>query len=320
MAQAVDAAPLFSVVLPTRDRRELLAEAIESVRAQNCADWELIVVDDASREPVLAVELQQAVGERGRLLAQAEPMGGAAAKSLGAQAARGRFVAFLDDDDLWHPEYLERARRAFEVAPQLNVLFMGVKWFGPRAEHGQQAQDRNLRLILEQTGARRDGAGLYRFDDRLFGALLQRVPMPFQRPVVRRPDFEAIGAYRPECLLWDCDWALRAVLYGECALLDEELYLQRAAGQGTSSLARRAIEHARSNLEIKENLLRHPAVKGTGRQPTVHSALHRDWCAFGWQLQHAGEWAEARDALRAARRHGMSVQLLKTLLRGWARR
>ena len=50
--------PRFSVILPTHDRRELLREAIHSVASQTFADWELIVVDDASRDPIRAEELQ----------------------------------------------------------------------------------------------------------------------------------------------------------------------------------------------------------------------------------------------------------------------
>lgn len=317
MADPAEAAPLFSVVLPTHDRRDLLSEAIDSVRAQTCGDWELVVVDDASREPMPAAELARLTDGRGRLLALPQSAGGAAAKSAGARAARGRFLAFLDDDDLWHPEYLAGAQRAFESAPQVKVLFMGVQWFGPRAAHGQRAQDRNLRLILDKTGARRGEGGLLRFDERLFAALLERVPMPFQRPVVRREDFVAIGDYRPECLLWDCDWALRAVLHGECALLDEGLYLQRAAGQGTSSLGRRALDHGRSNVEIKQALLLHPAVAGTARRALVQRQLHRDACDLAWQLRQAGERAQAAEMLRLAGRHGRSAAWAKLVLRAW---
>lgn len=310
--------PRFSVILPTHDRRELLREAIDSVLRQTCSDWELIVVDDASRDPVREEELQQWAGSHARLIALPTSLGGAGAKSAGAAAARGQLLAFLDDDDLWQPTYLESADRALRAAPETRTVFMGVKWFGERAGSGQQAQDRGMDIVLRQTGAHRDAQGLYRFAaDLLFAALLERIPMPFQRPVVRRDDYFAIGEYRPECLLWDCDWALRAALNGECALLEDGLYLQRAAGQGYSSQSRRAFEHARSNIEIKESLLRHSAIAGHARERWVRQALHKDWKGYAWQLALRGERVECRRALRAAAGYGFSLELIKLLARAW---
>lgn len=305
-------APRFSVILPTHDRLELLREAIASVARQTLGDWELIVVDDASRNPLGEEELRRLAGPNAKLLSLDTSLGGAGAKSAGSSQARGEMLAFLDDDDLWDPAYLERADRALRAAPEVRVLFMGVKWFGERARSGQEAQDRGMGIIREQTQARRDENGLYRYaGDTLFKALLKRVPMPFQRPVTARADYLAIGGYRPECLLWDCDWALRAVLHGECALLDEGLYLQRAAGQGYSSQGRRALEHARSNLEIKESLLRHPAVADSPRRRPVRHALHGDWKSYAWQLLEQGEKGEAARALGNAAKFGFSLELVR---------
>jgi glycosyltransferase involved in cell wall biosynthesis len=308
------ATPRFSVILPTHDRRELLREAIDSVVRQTFPDWELIVVDDASHAPIRQDELHEWAGPNARLLSLSPSRGGAGAKSAGAGAARGRLLAYLDDDDLWNPAYLERADRALLEAPDVRVLFMGVKWFGERAAAGQEAQYRGMRAIQERTRSHRDGHGLNRYGDALFQALLERVPMPFQRPVTYLDDYSAIGEYRSDCLLWDCDWALRAALHGECALLDEPLYLQRASGQGYSSQSRRALEQARSNLEIKESLLRHPAVADGGRRQLVTRALHRDWKGYSWQLRQQGERREARKALRIAARYGISLELIKMLV------
>jgi glycosyltransferase involved in cell wall biosynthesis len=301
--------PRFSVVLPTHDRRDMLREAVASVVSQTFTDWELIVVDDASREPIGAEELHAWAGPQARVIHLHPSRGGAAAKSAGAEVARGEVLAFLDDDDLWDPTYLARAHQALALAPEVRVLFMGVDWFGERGKSGQEAQERNMAIIRGQTGAVRDAHGLYRFArDALFAALLQRVPMPFQRPVVYRQDYQAIGGFRPACLLWDCDWALRAVLHGECALLDEGLYRQRASGQGYSSQGRRALEQTRSNLEIKETLLRHPAVHDSPRARLVRQALHRDWKGYAWQLRQAGERAAAFKALGQSARYGLSAE------------
>lgn len=176
-----------------------------------------------------------------------------------------------------------------------------------------------MRIILEQAATKRDSTGLVRLDA-LFEALLARIPMPFQRPVARREDYMAIGDYRPECLLWDCDWALRAALHGECALLEQGLYLQRAAGQGYSSQVSRALEHTRSNLEIKKSLLRHPALTDPDRRRAVSRALHQGWMDLAWQLHKRGEWEQATAALRTAGRYGASVQFHRMRLAAMMRR
>lgn len=105
-------APLFSVIVPTYDRGPLLAEAVASVLGQTVGDFELIVVDDASPSP------PELPGDpRVRLVRRAVNGGPAAARNTGLEAARGRYVAFLDDDDLWLPRRLALALEGLRRAP-----------------------------------------------------------------------------------------------------------------------------------------------------------------------------------------------------------
>jgi glycosyltransferase involved in cell wall biosynthesis len=96
--------PLFSVVIPTYGRAELLREAVGSVLAQTVDDLECLVVDDASPEPVATPP-----DPRVRVIRRERNGGSAAARNTGLATARGRYVAFLDDDDLWTPDRLEIA-------------------------------------------------------------------------------------------------------------------------------------------------------------------------------------------------------------------
>lgn len=107
MAEAKGApAPLVSVVLPTHNRSALLPRAIRSVLRQTYADFELIVVDDASSED--PTPIVDAFGDdRIRLIRHPANRGNAAARNTAIRSARGRFLAFLDDDDEWSPEKLE---------------------------------------------------------------------------------------------------------------------------------------------------------------------------------------------------------------------
>ena len=94
-------APRVSVVIPTRNRHAQTAAAVESVLAQTLPPYDVIVVDDASDEPV-------ALSYPGvSVLRQPERLGAAAARNRGIDAATGAWVAFLDSDDLWLPEKLQ---------------------------------------------------------------------------------------------------------------------------------------------------------------------------------------------------------------------
>lgn len=100
--------PLVSVVIPVFNRQDVLRRAIASVRAQTLNCYELIIVDDGSTEPIadaIAEVLKQPIA---RLLRHETNRGAAASRNTGARAARGRYLAFLDSDDEWHPKKLER--------------------------------------------------------------------------------------------------------------------------------------------------------------------------------------------------------------------
>lgn len=262
-------APRFTVVLPTHDRRALLREAIDSVVQQTFADWELVVVDDASSEPITEPELREWAGARARLLVLPSSQGGAAAKAAGAEVARGQLLAFLDDDDLLAPEYLAAADAALRAAPEVRVVFMGVSWFGERGASGQSAQDAGMAAIRALAAPTVGVDGVWRFErQRLVQALLER-----------------------------------------------GLYLQRASGQGYSSKGTRALEHTRSNLEIKARLLARCRPEAAELRRMFRSALHRGWMDYSWQLAERGQTGEARDALRQASQHGWSWPLVRM----WAR-
>jgi glycosyltransferase involved in cell wall biosynthesis len=104
--------PLFSVIVPTYARPGFLSEALQSVLAQTVDDFECIVVDDASPEPA------SVPGDpRIRLVRRSSNGGPAAARNTGLHVARGRYVAFLDDDDLFTPDRLAVALEGLRRAP-----------------------------------------------------------------------------------------------------------------------------------------------------------------------------------------------------------
>src|SRR5918993_498800 len=94
-----------SVVVPTRNRSRLLASTLRSVLVQRGVELEVIVVDEGSTDntPEMLAALDD---PRVRVLRHDVPRGLSAARNRGADEARGEWVAFVDDDDLWAPEKL----------------------------------------------------------------------------------------------------------------------------------------------------------------------------------------------------------------------
>lgn len=316
----IEPSPKVSLILPTHNRIDLLFEAVRSVSAQTFSDWELIVVDNASEPAVEAELLKEFQDSRIRVLRNTQNLGGAAAKSLGAQEAKGKYLAFLDDDDLLHPGYLEEAYGVMENHSRIKTLFMGVEWFGEKARDGQLAQDENMRQIRVAAVPECDEKGLCFFDAiALFAALMERIPMPFQRLVVSRKHYFEVGQYRPECLLWDCDWALRALVKGPCALLDKGLYRQRAQRQGYSSRAERRMEQEESKIEMKQYLFSDLTLVSEYREILLNS-LSKDLVSYAWQLQAERRWDEANRALRRAANFGLKPQIIKLFFVGLTKR
>ncbi len=91
--------PLLSIIIPTRDRPHLLSCAVKSALEQTVDDFEVIVVDDASTQPIELPTAPQL-----RIIRLSESRGGAGARNVGTEAARGRWVTYLDDDDRLLPQ------------------------------------------------------------------------------------------------------------------------------------------------------------------------------------------------------------------------
>lgn len=101
--------PQVSVIMPCLNAARTLKAAISSVQAQTCTEWELLLADDGSGDDSVAVARGMASEDaRIRVLSGPErPSGAAAARNRALDAARGRYIAFLDADDLWLPRKLE---------------------------------------------------------------------------------------------------------------------------------------------------------------------------------------------------------------------
>ncbi|WP_373730584.1 glycosyltransferase family 2 protein [Bacteroides heparinolyticus] len=117
----------FSVILPVYNKAPYVAKAIRSVLSQTCQDFELIVVDDGSKDDSAAIAevlLQQCDVRKCRLLRQSNA-GVSTARNNGVAASQGEYLCFLDADDWWKPTFLEEMKRLIEEFPQAGIYGAG---------------------------------------------------------------------------------------------------------------------------------------------------------------------------------------------------
>lgn len=119
--------PLFSIILPTYNRAHLLPRAVDSVLAQTFADYELIIVDDASTDGTREV-VSSFADPRIVYLRQDENQGVSAARNAGICRARGDWITFFDDDDELLPSALQAIDDLFQKQPSS----VGFCWCGIR--------------------------------------------------------------------------------------------------------------------------------------------------------------------------------------------
>ena len=123
--------PLISVIIPAYKLAPYIGETLASVFAQTFTDYEVIVINDGSPD---TVELERALEDfrdRIRYLKQ-ENLGAGAARNTGLRAARGEFIAFLDGDDLWLPNYLDEQIK-FARAHDCDLVCADATMFGETA-------------------------------------------------------------------------------------------------------------------------------------------------------------------------------------------
>lgn len=101
---------LVSIVMPAYNNEQYVGAAIRTVLAQTHRDWELLFVDDASRDRTVEI-VESFRDPRIRILRNEKNSGAALSRNRGLREAKGEWVAFLDADDWWHPEKLERQLR-----------------------------------------------------------------------------------------------------------------------------------------------------------------------------------------------------------------
>lgn len=290
-----------SVVIPAHNRPALLQDAVASVMAQTHHDWQLVIVDDGSQPPVDAGSLAAAANIDSVLVRHEVAQGVARAKNAGVRAATGEIVTILDDDDLLAPTALETICRAFADHPQLDCLFLGVEPFGPYA--AGVAESRRTAMARFVEGATRADNGLCFFDERLFPALVQSVPIDFQRPAARKGAWNIVGGFDESGLFSESAWAIRASAACHVALALAPLSRWRihdsnfgwdSGAEGAANQLRQA-EDTQASATVLVQHFRHERAKVLAQLKLLESGLADNYFNKAYLLRHE----RSRDGMNA---------------------
>ena len=198
--------PLVSIVIPTYNRAHLLGQAIHSALAQTYAPVEVIVVDDGSTDDTAAVVA--GFGDRVRYVAIANG-GSSVARNAGLEAARGEFIALLDDDDLLEPGLVAQAVDVLRERPAAGMVYTSFVMVDadnqPLATHHLSAEGRVYRRFL------------------------LRCKVSLSGVVLRKETVQRTGTFDPALRMGqDRDYWLRVAKHDEVAVLSEPLVRVRA--------------------------------------------------------------------------------------------
>lgn len=273
--------PRVSVVIPTYNRAATLQRAIDSALDQTIEDLEVVVVDDGSTDTTRSM-LAEIGDPRVRPVYHATNRGANVARNTGIANARGEYVAFLDSDDEWHPEKLERQ---FEALDGRSAEWVGAYCDTTFDLHGPSGRLRSFvaTLLAEgDTSPTREGG------DELIGEILADTvhPAAGSTLLVRTSVARAVGGF-DETLdrFQDPEFCLRILSEGKLAYVDEPLVVREETGHPPADVVRRA---DRRYLSMHEETVERFEAEGYDIRSSHELVLAKRYLAEGRLLR--GTW------------------------------
>ena len=249
--------PHVSVVMAAKNYARFIAQAIESVRAQTVADWELVVVDDGSTDATPAAVKPFLSDPRVRYV-RSDRLGQSRAKNLGERLSRGEAIAYLDADDAWLPTKLDRQLAVLGANPRVGVVA-------------------TRRSFLDEAGAVAPDASPLPPAGDVRAAIFARNFVCFSSVMLRRQVFDHVGGFDPTLdLAIDYDLWQRVAQHYEFACVPEALTLYRT---GHGNLSQRLADRVATADRIMNRALDRrglaadlpPGVAGEGYASTYRS-------------------------------------------------
>ncbi len=207
--------PFFSVVIPLYNKENYIAETLKSVLAQTFSDFEVIIVNDASTDMSLSVA-QSIQDNRIRIIDHPQNKGLSASRNTGIRNAKSNYIAFIDADDLWKPEFLETIRLLTNKYPEAGLF--ATNYFEAYPDG---------RLIVPNLGyldIEPDNAGISSF----FSTNINKVTYHSSCFASKKTVFDNVGYYDENITFGeDIDFAIRANHKYELAYCNKPLSLYR---------------------------------------------------------------------------------------------
>ena len=274
--------PFFTVIMPVYNHADYLAEAIASVRQQAFEDWELIIVDDGSKDASGRIADDLAAGDlRIRVIHQANA-GPAAARNAALAVARGQWLTYIDSDDIWLPSALQDYREYIDAHPPTRFI------------HGYRHRMDEGGPVIEMQGV---------YQDRPTGPteLFDRMYLSHLCVCYRRELMDEVGGY--DAGLRSCeDYELYLRMGLRCTFdpLGKVTGLRRRHG---SNISRQTGWSRIQEARILQRFVERQGGSAVISPQQFHRRLGKLYYAAGRQYFKAGFFANAVEALGEARRH-----------------
>lgn len=181
-----------SVIIPTYNRAKYLPEAIDSVLNQTCQDFEIIVVDDGSTDETAEVVKSYIKSTIEIKYIQQENQGPGAARNSGIREAKGKYIAFIDSDEVWKPEKLEKQIKFLEKNPDYEMVYTDVY------EFNNGAITKKSVLVTNDRG---------KMSGMIIGRLIIGCFISLSTVTLRREVIDAVGVFNTDLMIAE-DWDL----------------------------------------------------------------------------------------------------------------
>jgi glycosyltransferase involved in cell wall biosynthesis len=218
--------PIVSVIIPAFNVRNYIADSIESALSQTYQNIEIIVVDDGSTDGTN--EIINSYGDKIQCLKKSNG-GAASARNLGINAARGKYISFLDGDDTWEPHKLVSQIEQFNINPRLGLVYAD---YGSFNENGVISKNKPL-----SKGSKRPSGYILR--DLIFDCFISTCTATVSREALNR-----VGGFNETLIkAEDYDLWLRIAAVYEVEYLPKVLTWVRERPDSLSRSYSNAVEH-----------------------------------------------------------------------------
>lgn len=220
-----DGIPRVSIIMPVRNGKDFIEEAVDSALAQSYSSFELLIIDDASDD--MDYRLLEAKDKRIRVIRQ-QAGGVSRARNNGIAHARGEFIAFLDADDYWFPGKLEAQVRYFDAHPDVGFVFgRYLRWSaGPERRFPVAASMAPDCRDVVSTDPHRSGWG--------YNRMLMGMLVGMSAAIMRKSICRQIGPFNEGMRIGeDYEFWFRASRVTEMHALDAVVSLYRTHGAST---------------------------------------------------------------------------------------